>query len=346
MTRLVLAYSGSTRCAAALHALTTSGCDVVTVTLDLGQADQLDAVRARALGGGASRAHVLDVREMFAREYLLPALAANAASFDGRPSGREIAHALIARQVVDIAGMESATHLAHGATARFGDAARLETAMRSLAPHATVHAPLAEDLAGIDIISYAQANRLPVGPDVQGRQVNVWERVQATDDAAGVERDGFFVRSKPAAACPTEPATLEIEFERGVPRKVNGVGMPVLELVSSLDTIAGAHGIGRGTFDLSLSNGGGHRQPFVFESPVATLLDVAHRKLEARLLPADLLAAQKPIDDLIADVIARGAWFTPVREACDAFLKRSQQGVTGTVRLELFQGTCRVTAYA
>jgi argininosuccinate synthase len=365
MTRLVFAYDGSAAASAAIAWMIEAWrLEVVTLTLDLGQRDQLDTVRQRALDAGAARAHVLDVREAFAHHYLLPALRAGASCDEGRPLGRALSRALIASQLVDVARMEGTSIVAHGASLDAADRARVEQAIHQLAPAFDVRAPLVEwDAADAEIAAFAEARglRLPsssprVSADLWGRSVRVATGASATGEDEAIP----YVLTKDVTDALNTPAFVDVAFERGAPVGINGVTMPFLEIISSLETIAGAHGVGRSE-GLKLSvrptNAGSSvraaehdvddrsRLPLlreVCEAPAATVLDAAHRALEWIVLPSELRVAHEQVRAVYRERVRRGAWASVTREACQAFVDRTQERVTGTVRVKLSRGACQI----
>jgi argininosuccinate synthase len=347
MTRIVLAYAGGAAETAAIAWLrdrlfreSDGPVEVVTLTLDLGQRDELDAVRERALAAGAARAHVLDVRESFARDYLLPALRAGAACDDGRPMGRVLSRPLIARQLVDVAKMEGATRVGHGAWKDEADRARLDEAIRLLAPDFEVRTPLAEWNPSDDEMSgFADAHGLRLPKVASNVIMDIWGRCARTTLPGG--SDAFtYLWTKAPQDTPDTPAFVDVAFDRGVPVGISGVNMPLLEIISSLETIAGAHGVGRTEGIEPPVNGLQVRE--ICESPAATVLHVAHHALERSVMPADLVAEHAQVRVWYRGFVRRGAWASAGREACQAFVDRTQAAVAGTVRLQLTRGTCKV----
>lgn len=347
MTRIVLAFAGGAAETAAIAWLrdrlfreSDGPVEVVTLTLDLGQRDELDAVRERALAAGAARAHVLDVRESFARDYLLPALRAGAACDDGRPLGRALSRPLIARQLVEVARMEGATRVGHGAWKDEADRARLDEAIRLLAPDFEVRTPLAEwNPSEDDLSAFADGHGLRLPKVASNVIMDIWGRCARTILPGG--SDAFtYLWTKAPQDTPDTPAFVDIAFDRGVPVGIAGVNMPLLEIISSLETIAGAHGVGRTEGIEPPVNGIQVRE--ICESPAATVLHVAHRALERSVMPADLVAEHAQVRVWYREFVQRGAWASVGREACQAFVDRTQAAVAGTVRLQLTRGTCKV----
>jgi argininosuccinate synthase len=312
--RIVLAYSGGPESSAALAALAgRDGTQVITATLDLGQAAELEEVHDRALALGAARAHVFDARDRFARDFILPALQAGALE---HPLATPLAIPLIARTLVDVAGMERATAVAHTARPRGTGPHPLDIALRSLSP-------------GIAIVQAARQGLQQGTPDV-----NLWGR--SCERAADQGDRGFYAWTNSPANCPGEPAYVEITFERGVPAAINGVAMPMVDLIASLRTIAGAHGVGRGVVQSARVE--------LHEAPAAVVLHKARRGLHQLVTSAELARLGEPLTAAYARLVRDGRWFTPEREAIDAFVQKGQEHVSGVVRLKLFKAGCDIVS--
>lgn len=331
MERMVLGYSGSLETSIAIAWLAGRfEVEVIAVTLDVGQGRDLTDVRERALAAGAVRAHVLDVRDELARAYVLPALRAGAIEIDGDPLGVALARPLLARKLVEVARMEGATSIAHGCQPGSEDETRFERAIAAVDPSMTIVAPLREwKMTQAEQIEYAKAHNIlaSASPRVDA---NLWARTIAADEA----RDDIYLLTRAPDMCPEEPAHLEIGFLRGVPVRANGIEMPLGELIESVETIAGAHGVGR--IDRSATD----RK--IYEAPAASVLVMAHRELEALVVPEDLARLQDYLAHEYRSLIGAGLWFGPTREAIDSFASSVQRLVSGSVRLELFKGQCRV----
>jgi argininosuccinate synthase len=327
--RIVLAYSGTFEASLAIRWLQAQrAAEVITLTLDFGQGRELEAVQDRALATGAARAHVLDVRDEYAREYVLASLKADAVGDTGLVLARSLARPLIARKLVEIAAIERAGAVAHGAAAADGGPTPLDRLIAGVDPGVEIIAPRREwpaDRQGQ--LAFAAAHGMAAAPASDRRcrvETTLWGRWIETNGAAA---DANFTLTRAAADCPAEAATVEILFEHGVPRAINGVAMPLVELIASLGTIAGAHGVGR------MPAAG-----VACEAPAAVLLHDAHRQLEARVLPEDLRRFAQVASREYADLIRGGGWFTPLREALDAFFEQIQERANGTVRVKLFKG--------
>ncbi|OFW26177.1 MAG: argininosuccinate synthase [Acidobacteria bacterium RIFCSPLOWO2_02_FULL_65_29] len=348
MERIVLAYSGGLDTSVAIPWLRERfDAEIVAVTLDLGQGKELEAVRDRALAAGAVRAHVLDLREEFASDFILPALKADALYEDRYPMGTALSRPLIARKLVEIAEIEHATAVAHGCTGTGIDQVRLEMTARALNPSLRVVAPAREwGMTRPEEIAYVNARGIPVPATVDSPysiDSSLWGRSIACgvlEDPWREPPEDIYTLTKSPADCPDEPAYVEISFERGVPTGINGVAMPLLDLFGSLGTIAGAHGVGR--LDVVENRVVGTQSREVYEAPAAVVLHTAHKELQKLVTTRDLHRFARTVSLKYADVVSDGSWFTPLREALDAFVERVQERVVGTVRLKLFKGGCHV----
>jgi argininosuccinate synthase len=344
--RIVLAYTGGLDTSVAIAWLAEQyAAEVIAVTLDLGQGRELTDVRERALIVGAARSHVLDVREEFASQYILPALQAGALYEDRYPLATALTRPLLARKLVEVARMEGASVIAHGCNGKANDELRIELGVRALAPEFTVLAP-----ARIwgrpreEIVAYAKARQIPVPAESPYTvDTNLWGRSierGVLEDLWQESPEEIYALTRAPRDCPDEPAYIEIEFDQGVPVKANGVEMPLVELVESLETIAGAHGVGRIDMVENAAAGGKSRE--IYEAPAAVLLHMAHSELEKLVVPRDLERLGHELGRAYADLAYNGRWFSLTREAIDAFMRTIQPRVTGAVRLKLFKGDCRV----
>lgn len=332
--RLVFAYAGGLQDSLAIPLLAQAcHAEVATLTLDLGQGSDLGEVRDRALAAGAVRAHVLDVREEFARDFVLPALQAGALRNGRDPMARALGQPLLARRLLEVAAIERAAAVAHGCTGV--DQQRMDANIGALDPQMRVMAAASEagvPHGGFDNLwgrAYTSTESQIPNPKSQ----TPGPRSQ-TPSPESQTRNSTSQRSEEA---PATPAHVVITFERGVPVAVNGVPMVLTELIESLSIIAGQHGVGRiALAEADASDGHSHHG---YEAPAAVVLHAAHAVLEASVMPREEAQQKRERAIEYARLVWNGLWFTPAREAMDALNTRAQKRMTGAVHLKLFSGT-------
>jgi argininosuccinate synthase len=318
--RIVLAYSGSLEGSAAIQWLRDHhAAEIVGVTLDLGQGRQLEAIRDRALALGAQRAHVLDAREQFAHEFILPALRADALHDGGVPMALALSRPLIAQKLVEIAGIERADAVAHTGGSS-GEASPLDRLLVSIAPGLRVLTPAQDSLTSSALDAFARRFGLRSASDDPARvESNLWGR-----SGRGARSDApvpFHAASQVSE--PTEPALMDITFAHGIPTALNGVVLPLTELVVTLGMLASTHGVGRS-----------ETAGLMCEAPAAVLLHAAHRELTRAAVP-DAGPFSQAATAAYVDAIEQARWFSPLREALDAYFLALQSRVNGHVRLRL-----------
>jgi argininosuccinate synthase len=326
VNRIVLAYSGGQTTSVAIPWLASRhAAEVITVTLDLGQARELAAIRERALALGAVRAHVIDAKEEFIRDFVEPGF--RAGLFTERHLDRtvQIAQPLIARRLVEMARMESASVVAYGGP----HGAAMQAMIGSLAPALRVISLRQEDeFTADELSSLARQHHVQVPPVTDGHvDATLWGRVVHMQ--AGTEREEAFTLTRAVGDSPSMPAVVEIDFVSGLPVRTNGVEMSLAEMIESLETIAGAHGVGR---DATSAN-------VAVEAPAALVLQTAHQILEAAALGPDLAALRGKLATVYGDLLTSGRWFSDVREAIDGFVDVLRPRVSGRVRLQLLRGS-------
>ncbi len=346
--KVVLAYSGGLDTSCIIPWLKERyDCEVIAVAADVGQPDDLSGVEAKALASGASKCHVLDLREEFLREYAFPTLRAGAIYERKYLLGTSMARPVIAKHQAEIALLEGADALAHGCTGKGNDQVRFELTYQAIAPQLAVVAPWRhwEIRSREDAIAYARSRGIPVtatAEKIYSLDGNLWhlshEGGALEDPWTEPPADAYGLTVAPEHA-PDEPAYVEISFERGWPVAVDGEALDPVAMVEKLNTLGGAHGVGR--IDLLENRLVGMKSRGVYETPGGTILSVAHRELEHLTLDKLTMRQKDDLAQTYADLVYNGQWFIPLRRALDAFVDATQEPVTGDVRLKLFKGTCQ-----
>jgi argininosuccinate synthase len=324
------------------------GTRVICVAADIGQGDELEGVRAKAMASGADECYVEDLRQEFVENFVWPTLRAGAIYGRKYLLGTSMGRPLIARRQVEIARQVGADALAHGCTGKGNDQVRFELTYAAFAPDLPVIAPWREwDIRSReDAIAYAESHRIPVAATrdkIYSRDRNVWhishEGGVLEQPSVAPPADLFMLTTAPENA-PDQPEEVTIGFNSGTPVSVNGAELDAVDLVVALNTIGGRHGIGR--IDLVEDRLVGMKSRGIYETPGGTLLYSAHSELEQLVLDRRTLAAKDLIAPRYADLVYEGRWWTTERESYDAFVNVTQERVTGTVTLRLFKGTASV----
>ncbi len=347
--KVVLAYSGGLDTSVILRWLIeTYGCEVVAFTADLGQGEELIPVREKALKTGASKVYVEDLREEFVRDFVFPMLRANAVYEGSYLLGTSIARPLIAKRQVEIAQAEGADAVAHGATGKGNDQVRFELTYSALAPDLRIIAPWREwELRSRSaLLAFAERHGISV-PVAAGAPYSMDRNLFHCSYEGGVLEDPWvepdekmFLISVSPEAAPDVPTSVEIEFERGDPVGVDARRLSPVPLLERLNRLGGENGIGR--VDLVENRYVGMKSRGVYETPGGTLLHVARRALESITLDRELLHLRDALVPRYAEMIYYGYWFSPEREALQAFMDSAQRDVSGTVRLKLYKGNATV----
>ncbi len=347
--KVVLAYSGGLDTSVAIHWLRqTYGCRVIAFCADLGQGEDLAAVRKKALATGASKVYVEDLRETFARDYLFPMLRANAVYEGGYLLGTSIARPLIASRQVAIARRERADAVAHGATGKGNDQVRFELAYLALGPGLKIIAPWREweFRSRGDLIAYAKRHDIPVEASPE-KPYSIDRNLFHTSYEGGILEDPWaeppetmFTLTRSPLAAPERPETIEIEYREGNPVAVDGKKLSPAVLIARLNEIGGRHGIGR--LDLVENRHIGIKSRGVYETPGGTLLHLAHRAVESLTLDREVLHLRDALIPRYSELVYNGYWFSPEREFLQTAFDAAQAPVTGTARLWLYRGGCRV----
>ncbi len=349
MKKIVLAYSGGLDTSVILVWLKERyGCEVITFTADLGQEEELEGLEEKALSTGASKVYIEDLREEFLLEYAFPTMMAGAIYERQYLLGTSFARPLTAKRQVEIAELEGADAVSHGCTGKGNDQVRFELTYKALNPRLKVVAPWREwDIRSReDALAYAAAHDIPVATterSIYSRDRNIWHLSHEgglLEDPWQEPEEEMFVLTVAPEAAPDEPLYLTIDFKEGIPKRINGVAYGAVELLTRLNELGGAHGVGRE--DLVENRLVGMKSHGVYETPGGTILYTAHRGLESICLDRETLHYKDVVAQRYAELVYYGQWFTPLREALDAFVRQTQETVTGTVRLKLYKGSCTV----
>ncbi len=347
MKKIVLAYSGGLDTSIIIPWLKENyGYEVIAMAADLGQGEELEPLHEKALKSGASKLYIEDVKREFVTNYIYPTLRAGAIYEGKYLLGTSMARPLIGKKLVEIAEQEGAEAVAHGATGKGNDQVRFELAVKALKPELKIIAPWREwDIRSRDdAIDYAEARGIPV-PVTKSRPYsmdrNLWHLSHeggALEDPGQEPPGDVLLLTVPPEKAPDEPTYVEIYFEQGIPKKVNDRELPPDELVMKLNELGGANGIG--IVDMVENRLVGMKSRGVYETPGGTILFLAHRELELLTIDRATLHYKEIVASRYAELVYDGMWFSPLREALDAFVNVTQRTVTGTVRMKLYKGNC------
>lgn len=344
--KVVLAYSGGLDTSVIVPWLKENyGCEVVCFCADVGQGDEdMRGLEQKALNSGASQCIIHDMKEEFAAEYLFPMLKAGAVYEHKYLLGTSVARPLIAKHLVDVAHQVGADAIAHGATGKGNDQVRFELTVMALDPRLKIIAPWREwnIRSREDAIAYAAKHNVPVTATIKSiysRDSNLWHLSHEgglLEDPWNEPEEAMYQMTASPESAPDEAGYVEIEFESGNPIAVNGEKLSPAKIVEKLNALGGAHGIGR--VDLVENRLVGMKSHGVYETPGGTILLYAHRELESLVLDRETMHFKEMVAVKYAEVAYNGLWFTPLREAIDAFVNATQGPVTGLVKLKLYKG--------
>ena len=344
--KVVLAYSGGLDTSIIIPWLKENyGYDVIAMSADVGQGEELAPLKEKAIKTGASKLYIEDLRDEFVTDYIYPTMKAGAVYEGKYLLGTSFARPLIARRLVEIARKEGAVAIAHGATGKGNDQVRFEAAVKALAPDLKIIAPWREwDIKSRDEeVNYAEEHNIPLQfkrEESYSMDRNLWhlshEGLDLEDPANEPKGDMLLICTPPEKA-PDTPTYVEIEFEKGVPVKVDGKVLGPAALIDYLNKLGAANGVG--VVDMVENRLVGMKSRGVYETPGGTILYYAHQKLEELCLDRVTLHYKEQLALRYAELVYDGVWFSPLREAMDAFVESTQRTVCGSVRLKLYKGS-------
>ena len=345
--KIVLAYSGGLDTSVIIPWLKENyeGCEVVAVAADVGQGAELEGLEQKALKTGASKLYVEDLAKEFAEEYILPTLKAGAKYENEYLLGTSFARPIIAKRITEIALLENADAIAHGCTGKGNDQVRFELAIKAFAPHMPVIAPWRtwELKSREDEIDYAEAHDIPLRISREtnySKDKNLWHLSHEGLDLESPENEPQYEKilemGVTPESAPDVPEYVVVGFEKGIPVSVNGKGMDGVSVIRTLNEIGGRNGVG--ILDMVENRLVGMKSRGVYETPGGSILYAAHGMLEQLCLDKNTLHMKQRLALEFADLVYNGLWFTPLREALSAFVDKTQEAISGTVKLKLYKG--------
>ncbi|PEK21483.1 argininosuccinate synthase [Bacillus pseudomycoides] len=341
--KVVLAYSGGLDTSVAIKWLQEKNYDIIALCLDLGEGKDLEFVKEKALSVGAIKSYMIDVQEEFANEYALMALQGHTLYEGKYPLVSALSRPLIAKKLVEIAEQEGASAVAHGCTGKGNDQVRFEVSIQALNPYLEVIAPVREwKWSREEEIAYAKENDVPIPINLDSPfsiDQNLWGRSNECgilEDPWAAPPEDAYEMTLALEDTPNKPEFVEIGFEAGVPTTLNGTAYSLSELIKTLNSLAGKHGVGR--IDHVENRLVGIKSREVYECPAAMTLLTAHKELEDLTLVKEVAHFKPLIEQKLTELIYNGLWFSPLKQALAAFLQETQKSVTGTVRVKLFKG--------
>ena len=347
--KVVLAYSGGLDTSIILKWLKNEyGCEVICFTADVGQAEELDHLEEKARATGASKIYIEDLREEFVRDFVFEALKANAVYEGTYLLGTSIARPLIAKRQIEIAQLEGADAVAHGSTGKGNDQVRFEMTYYAFNPHIRIISPWREWTfkSREELIGYAEQNGIPIPvskekPYSSDRNLlHISFEGGILEDPWAAPPEDMFILSVSPEKAPDKPTVVEIDFEEGIPKRVDGKGLSPANLLARLNELGGQNGIGR--VDMVENRYVGMKSRGVYETPGGTILQVAHRAMESITMDREVMHLRDSLVPKLAELIYYGYWFSPEMEVLKKAIDETQKDVTGTVRLKLYKGNSTV----
>jgi argininosuccinate synthase len=347
--RAVLAYSGGVDTSVCIPYLKHEWGvqEVITLAVDLGQGDELEPIRQKALQSGADESLVANVQDVFIRDYAFPAIQANALYENRYPLATALARPLIAKVLVEVAQKYGADAIAHGCTGKGNDQVRFDVSIGALNPQIKILAPAREwGMSREETIAYGEKFGIPF-PVKKSSPYSLDKNLLGLAIEAGILEDPWaeppeeiYQMTKAIANTPNQPEYIEISFAGGVPVALNGETLAPVALLDRLNQLAGSHGVGR--IDMVENRLVGIKSREIYESPAMTVLIHAHRDLESLTLTADVTRYKRGIEETYSQLVYNGQWYSPLKAALDAFIQQTQARVSGTVRVQLFKGNATI----
>lgn len=348
MSKVVLAYSGGLDTSIIIPWLKENydNCEVIAVCGDVGQGDELDVVHDKALASGASKVYIADLKEEFVRDYVYPVIRSGAVYEGGYLLGTSCARPLIAKALVEVAKKEGADYIAHGATGKGNDQVRFELTIKALSPETKIIAPwrIWDIKSREDAVDFANAHNIPV-PVTKKRPYSMDRNVlhlshegADLEDPANEPLDDLYLICNRPEDAPDEPEYITLTFEKGNAVKLNGEELTPLAMLEKLNELGAKHGIG--ILDIVENRLVGMKSRGVYETPGGTILHIAHQGLESLTLDRSTMEFKAHAAVKYAQLVYDGLWYTPLKEALDAFIDKTQETCSGEVRLKLYKGSC------
>lgn len=348
MSKVVLAYSGGLDTSIIIPWLKENydNCEVIAVCGDVGQGDELDVVHDKALASGASKVYIADLKEEFVRDYVYPVIRSGAVYEGGYLLGTSCARPLIAKALVEVAQKEGADYIAHGATGKGNDQVRFELTIKALSPETKIIAPwrIWDIKSREDAVDFANAHNIPV-PVTKKRPYSMDRNVlhlshegADLEDPANEPLDDLYLICNRPEDAPDEAEYITLTFEKGNAVKLNGEALTPLAMLEKLNALGAKHGIG--ILDIVENRLVGMKSRGVYETPGGTILHIAHQGLESLTLDRSTMEFKAHAAVKYAQLVYDGLWYTPLKEALDAFIDKTQETCSGDVRLKLYKGSC------
>jgi argininosuccinate synthase len=347
--KVILAYSGGVDTSVCIPYLMQEWGveEVITLAADLGQGDELEPIREKALKSGASESLVVDVRDSFIKDYAFPAIQANALYENRYPLGTALARPLIAKILVEAAAKYGADAIAHGCTGKGNDQVRFDVSTTALNPNLKILAPAREwGMSREETIAYGEKFGIPT-PVKKSSPYSIDKNLLGRSIEAGILEDPtveppeeVYEMTKAIIDTPNEPEYIDIGFTQGIPTSINGESKDAIALIETVNKIVGNHGIGR--IDMIENRLVGIKSREIYESPAMIVLIDAHRDLESLTLTGDITQYKRGVEQTYTQLVYNGLWYSPLKAALDAFIQKTQERVTGTVRMKLFKGNAAI----